>query len=140
MNRNLFLVLVLVLALGFVLFTGYRYFKLKNEVNAPKKPEERITLEVFNGLRDGNVTLKVQEMLRKDGRVDVRTIEKTPSYMYPRTLILDRQGDPEKMKYLAWMLGLPEDRILYQRSNQRLDATLVVGVDYTIMTEKFKKE
>ncbi len=134
MYKTIFIVVALLLALGFVFYTGYRYFSIKEVANIPEQPPERITLEVFNGLRDGNATLKVQESLRRDGRVDVVTIEKGSSSIYPRTVILDRKGDREKMLYLAYMLGLPEDRILIQKSNQRLDATLVVGVDWEIIT------
>ena len=109
----------------------------KDTTEVVDAPQERITLEVYNGLRQGSITLNILEILRRDGRIDVRTIEKSPTNMYPRTIILDRKGNRQKMEYLAEMLGLPKERILIQKSNQRLDATLVVGIDYTLITEKF---
>jgi len=121
----------LLIALAVIIFMYRKNMieqKNKNEYELPTD-SDKLKIEVFNGCRDMRVTLEVVELLRKSGKVDVIDITKNPSYIYPYSVLLDRKGNKELMKNLGKYLGLSENRLILQRSNQFLDATLVVGID-----------
>ena len=119
-----------------VVFSLYVIFLLKG-FSEPKLVErdiddvdERIKLVVFNGCRNSFKTVQITDMIRRNAEIDVVDIIKSPGSVYPRTVILDRVGDSEKMVLLADILGLSEDVIIKQRADHFVDATLIIGLDH----------
>ena len=140
-------ILFTIIILAIIGYGGYwLYQKIQADMNIKipnftESDDTRIKIQVFNGCRNTQAALDMSKILRKSGLIDVADLEKSPSNIYPHTMIIDRKGNPEKMKELAEVLGLPDDRITIMKSNQFLDATLVVGVDFqetlSLLREKY---
>ncbi|MFP4459340.1 MAG: hypothetical protein ACLFSQ_07120 [Candidatus Zixiibacteriota bacterium] len=137
---------VITFAIIIVLFILYASLSLIGFMQAPEKAkkldevdeENRIKIVVFNGCQNSKKTLQITDMIRENADIDVVDIIKSPGTTYPRTMILQRQIEDEKVKKLAKIIGLKQEDIIKQRSNQFVDATLVIGIDHEVLWKTLK--
>ena len=121
--------------------TGYLIRPAEKVSSVPERlgDPNRIKVQVFNGCKRARVVLEIKDVLRRIGEIDVVSIETDASYLYPKTIVLDRKGNPSLMKKLRELIGLPGDRVILQRNEQIEDATIVVGEDAMDILGKLKK-
>ena len=98
-----------------------------------------IKVELFGGCSRGNEVVYIAVLMRKLG-IDVAEIEKESGYIYPKSLLVDRRGNPALADSLVKLLGLPKDRIVVQRYNLVVDATVVIGLDYPQIIKKLQSQ
>ena len=137
----IFFGLIIVLFATYVTMTiiGFNIAKPKIKNVDEIDEENRIKIVVFNGCKNSKKTLQITDMIRENADIDVVDIIKSPHTVYPKTMILDRKGDDDKMLKLAEILGLNENDIIKQRSNQYIDATLVIGIDHEVLWKTLKE-
>jgi hypothetical protein len=124
--------------LFFVLISMISFFALgcsndKQEINVENIELENsdfVRIEVFNGCRDVGAIREIVSLIRRLKLADVVNIENSPGNVYPRTIVLDRQGESAKLNFFANNIGIGEDRVLLQRNVCSYDGTLVIGLDY----------
>jgi len=137
----LFLLFVVITSVFFGVLSVQRKTEKGNTFVLDKSvfSKKRMKIEIFNGCKNTKTVLEITDLLRKTGKVDVVDIEKAPGYIYPRSLILDRNNNYVEMKKLADFLGLSYDRILLQKSMIFVDATVVLGLDNSEIKKKLNE-
>jgi hypothetical protein len=89
-----------------------------------------IQLEVLNGCGVPGLATRFTSNLREYG-FDVVESGNFDNFDMTETIIISRNGNLDNANRVARALGIPEDRILIEKSNDfYLDATLVIGSDY----------
>ncbi len=89
-----------------------------------------IQLEVLNGCGVPGLATRFTSNLRSYG-FDVVESGNFDNFDMTETIIISRNGNLANANRVARALGIPEDRILIEKSNDfYLDATLVIGSDY----------
>jgi hypothetical protein len=89
-----------------------------------------IQLEVLNGCGVPGLATRFTSNLRSYG-FDVVESGNFDNFDMTETIIISRNGNLANANRVAHALGIPEDRILIEKSNDfYLDATLVIGSDY----------
>jgi hypothetical protein len=89
-----------------------------------------IQLEVLNGCGVPGLATRFTSTLRSYG-FDVVESGNFDNFDMTETIIISRNGNIANANRVARALGIPEDRILIEKSNDfYLDATLVIGSDY----------
>lgn len=89
-----------------------------------------IQLEVLNGCGVPGLATEFTSVLRNYG-FDVVESGNFDNFDMTETIIISRNGNLDNSIRIAQALGLPEDRILIEKSTDfYLDATLVIGSDY----------
>jgi hypothetical protein len=89
-----------------------------------------IQLEVLNGCGVPGLATRFTSNLRSYG-FDVVESGNFDNFDMTETIIISRNGNLANANRVAHTLGIPEDRILIEKSNDfYLDATLVIGSDY----------
>jgi len=113
-------------------------------VPAKEPPLERklpgagdIKVQLFGGCGRSSVVTHIVDLLRKTG-IDVVDIEEESGFIYPSCLVIDRRGNPALADSLAKVLALPNDRIVQQRYDLVVDATIVIGLDYPRIIKKLE--
>lgn len=126
-----FLALLLFLLL-FGLFTRIIYPRIQNQ-RAEDRPEligEIIQLEVLNGCGVPDLANRFTSALRKNG-FDVVETGNFDNFDMQKTIVISRTYNTENAKRVADALGVSEDNILVEASDDfYLDATVVIGSDY----------
>jgi hypothetical protein len=92
-----------------------------------------IQVEVRNGCGIDHLAAQTTQFLRDQG-FDVVDVGNYKTFDQPKSLVIDRVGDPESARKVARALGLPESRVRKDvRRDLYLDATIVIGEDYQQM-------
>ena len=129
----------------FLILVGYFGFSLiNNSLNSDnnvkeitdttksvtKQPNLFIQLDVQNGTGENGVASEFTEYLRKNN-IDVVEMGNYNSQDIEKTIIIDRSGDINKAKKVAYTLGVNERNIIQQINNSLfLDVTVVIGKDF----------
>ena len=93
-----------------------------------------IQVSVRNGCGVTGLAENMTHFLRKKG-FDVVEVGNLPAFDQEYSMVYDRIGDLESAKKLAVAVGLPEDRVAQDIDPEEyLDATIVIGKDYTTLT------
>ena len=99
----------------------------------PPKPEpvpRGIQVQVLNGCGAPGVAAKVTRYLRQM-HIDVVIRDNYRHFNVKETFILDRVGNPSRMKKIAQALGIPTSRIRLEKDQLlQVDATIVIGADF----------
>ena len=98
-----------------------------------------IKIELFGGCGRGSEVMRIAGYLREIG-VDVVDIKQESGYIYPSSLIVDRCGNSIIADSLAGLIGIPKNRVVLQRYDLMVDATIVVGLDYPTIVNKLSRK
>jgi len=129
-------------SIGFLsLLLGVLLFALTTRIIYPRIINKRadsntilisqiIQLEVLNGCGIPGLANQFTTKLRKLG-FDVIETGNFENFNVSETFIISRTGNMENARRIATALGLEENRIIREKSNDfYLDATLVIGSDF----------
>ncbi len=114
----------------------------------PNKPEPTakilpdkgaIKIELFGGCGRGSEVQQIGAKLREIG-IDVVDLKQETGFLYPSSIIVDRVGNVQVAESLAGLFGLPRDRIVLQKYDLMVDATVVIGLDYPEILTKLKEK
>ena len=122
-------VIAVVLIVAVFIIVGYLQPVVKKPVTPRIIDGRAFKVQLFGGCRRPDEVMKIAEQLRKIG-IDVVEIKNESGFTYPKSLIVDRVGNKAVADSLAHLLGLPESRVIVQKYNLMLDATIVIGLDY----------
>jgi hypothetical protein len=129
---------VAVVALALVVgFLGYSLFQrqvLQPPVEATRpgiRTGEVIQIDVLNGCGVSRAASRVTGYLRERG-YDVVEMRNYKSFDVPQSLVIDRSGDLETARKVAYALGVKEKNIVQQINHDYyVDVSVVVGKDYS---------
>ncbi len=128
----LFGLIAIFIVVGYILPT-------KIEPPKPILPDGKsIKVELFGGCGRGSEVIRIASLIRRLG-IDVSEIKKESGYLYPKSLVVDRKGNPALTDSLVNLLGLPKDRVVIQRYDLIVDATVVIGLDYPLILKKLQQ-
>lgn len=89
-----------------------------------------IQLEVLNGCGIPGIATRYTDRLREYG-FDVVETGNFDHYNVNNSFVISRSGEMENARRVAKAIGIPEDRILREQSNDfYLDVTLIIGADF----------
>lgn len=135
---NLILNIVIVLLATVVVFLFYSFISntFLNPKVDPYVSDNRtargqvIQLDVLNGCGVGGVAQKFTDYLRKRN-YDVVQLGNYSTFDVERSLVIDRVGDAQTAKKVAYALGIEEKNVIQQISaDYYLDVSVVIGKDY----------
>lgn len=145
MKKNLLNYILNGIIIIFLILVGYFGFSLiNNSIKTEKgvkeisdttksltnQPNLSIQIDVQNGTTENGVATIFTEYLRKHD-IDVVEMGNYKTQDIDKTLIIDRSGDRNKVKKVAFTLGINERNIIQQLNNSLfLDATVVIGKDF----------
>jgi len=96
--------------------------------------EDRIVLEVLNGIGISGLANEFTDFLRDQG-FDVVRFTNAQRFDYPRTLVINRGDDFEQAQLVARSLGLENAAVENMPDpSLQLDVTVVLGQDYNTLT------
>jgi len=124
---------VLLLGLLLALFTRLIYPRIFNQ--RADQPSELIgsiiQLEVLNGCGESGIANNFTALLRSNG-FDVVEIGNFDRFDVENTFVISRSSSPNNAKRVAEALGISEDNIIREESQDfYLDVTVVLGKDYS---------
>ncbi|MBN2543932.1 LytR C-terminal domain-containing protein [bacterium] len=128
---SFFDLVIVVLGTIFVISWLIGYITIRREdrnANVPNA-QESIRVEVLNGCGVAGIASDFANFLRSAG-IDVLAPENAASFGFPETIILDRTGNRTEADSLVKLLGLPSDKVILQRKDGIVDATLIIGKDF----------
>lgn len=125
------IIIIFVLTALFII-VGYLQPVVHRERDTKVIDGRAFKVQVFGGCGRPDAVMEIAEQFRKNG-IDVLEIETESGFTYPYSLIVDRVGNKAVADSLASLLGLSENRVVLQKYNLMLDATIVVGLDYPII-------
>ncbi|NQU68575.1 MAG: LytR C-terminal domain-containing protein [Candidatus Marinimicrobia bacterium] len=103
-----------------------------------KTTGHRINVEVLNGCAVPKLAALYRDYLRAEG-IDVYRSDNADHSEYAKTIVIQRQGDPEIARGLAEIMGVSsEDIVISDSSDPVLDATIILGRDYDVLSS-FRK-
>lgn len=122
------LLFVLIIALLFrVIYPGIQSERTTED---PILISNIIQLEVLNGCGVPGIATHFTSTLRSYG-FDVVESGNFDNFDMTETILISRNGNMQNATRVARALGIPEDRILLEKSKDfYLDATIVIGSDY----------
>jgi hypothetical protein len=100
---------LIIVSATYTVFAVIGYTMPKETKNIASFDKSRVRVGVFNGCRNTRITLDIVDLLRKRGDVDVVDIAKSPTYTFPKTLIVERTNEGVKTKKLADALCISKD-------------------------------
>ncbi len=125
-----------------------RYVTLK-EVHRVLQKNEKVTghsfsrpmkVEVLNGYGGKYVATELVRHLRESG-MHVFNYGNAGTFSYDETLIVDWKGNIQDSVMLAQMLSIDSSKIIvYDRSDKKIDATIVLGRDWEAIKNQFYKK
>lgn len=136
---NLILNIVIVLLATVVIFLFYSFISntFLNPKVDPYVGDNRTTrgqiiqLDVLNGCGVGGVAQKFTDYLRKRN-FDVVQLGNYTTFDVERSLVIDRVGDLQTARKVAYALGIDEKNVIQQISpDYYLDVSVVIGKDYS---------
>ena len=93
-----------------------------------------LQIDIQNGTGISGLGNKFMEYLRTNG-FDVVEMGNFSTSDEKNSFVIDRAGNMRNAKRVAAALGIPESRVIQQMNkNYFLDATVVIGKDYTELT------
>jgi len=123
-------VLLLVLLIALLLRVVYPRIQSERAADDPILIGNIIQLEVLNGCGIPGVATRFTSTLRSYG-FDVVESGNFDNFDMSETILISRNGNMQNANRVARALGIPEERILLEKSADfYLDATLVIGSDY----------
>lgn len=103
------------------------------EANPANFVGDILQVEVRNGCGISGVAAVATQYLRRGG-FDVVEVGDHTSFEEPHSHVIDRVGDPEAARKIAYALGIDPERIVEDvRLDFYLDATVVLGKDYATL-------
>lgn len=134
--------LVLIVDIVLVVFIVRQCSKPTSTQGPPPVQEETrvLQIEVLNGCGVSGVANEFTDFLRANG-FDVIKTDNYESFNVLRTVVIDRRGNLQNSQRIADALGLQPGRVL-QEVNEAylLDATVILGKDYTRLTPWQQRE
>ena len=98
--------------------------------NPTDLPGDIIQVEVRNGCGVPGLAEELRTFLIGAG-FDVVWVGNHTSFNEPKTLVVDRVGNPAAAREVAEALGLPEERVIEDiGTDYYLDASVIIGQDY----------
>ncbi|MEK7298824.1 MAG: LCP family protein [Candidatus Margulisiibacteriota bacterium] len=92
---------------------------------------QSLVIEVLNGNGTPGQARRTADLIRAKGFKILR-VGNAASHGYQKTLLVDWKGKIEPVVQLAQVLGVDADRIIvYNKPTKQLDATLVLGADWS---------
>lgn len=123
-------VLLFVLIIALLFRVVYPRIQSERVVVDPVLISNIIQLEVLNGCGVPGIATRFTSTLRGYG-FDVVESGNFDNFDMTETILISRNGNMQNANRVARALGIPEDRILLEKSTDfYLDATLVIGSDY----------
>jgi hypothetical protein len=123
------IIIILSLLFLYLAFTFISHNFIRPPVNA-NNSDKVIQVDVLNGCGVSGVAIKFTDYLRARG-FDVLEMGNYKSFDVEETIVLDRLGNIENAKKVAYAIGINEKNIIKQISNDSyLDCTIVIGKDY----------
>lgn len=137
--KNLLLNIIIILLGVTVFFLLYSFVsnsfinksvEWKTETNGRTERGEIIQLEVLNGCGVSGVAQKFTDHLR-DRNFDVVQSSNYQTFDVEKSLVIDRTGDVESAKKVAYALGISEKNIIQQiNTDYYLHVSVVIGKDF----------
>jgi len=137
--KNLLLNIIIILLGVTVFFLLYSFVsnsfinksvEWKTETNGRTEKGEIIQLEVLNGCGVSGVAQKFTDHLR-DRNFDVVQSSNYQTFDVEKSLVIDRTGDVESAKKVAYTLGISEKNIIQQiNPDYYLHVSVVIGKDF----------
>jgi len=137
--KNLLLNIIIILLGVTVFFLLYSFVsnsfinksvEWKTETNGRTEKGEIIQLEVLNGCGVSGVAQKFTDHLR-DRNFDVVQSSNYQTFDVEKSLVIDRTGDVESAKKVAYALGISEKNIIQQiNTDYYLHVSVVIGKDF----------
>lgn len=138
-TKNLLLNIIIILLGVTVFFLLYSFVsnsfvnksvEWKTETNGRTERGEIIQLEVLNGCGVSGVAQKFTDHLR-DRNFDVVQSSNYQTFDVEKSLVIDRTGDVESAKKVAYALGISEKNIIQQiNTDYYLHVSVVIGKDF----------
>jgi hypothetical protein len=137
-------VIILLLLISNIIFASLLIFGRKelvqtniqldtNKTNITNQPNLNIQMDIQNGTGENGVAADLRTYLKKNG-IDIVEMGNYKTNDIMRTIVIDRKGNLNSAKNIASVLGINEKNIVQQiNKNLFLDATLMVGKDYTLL-------
>lgn len=123
-------VLLFVLIIALLFRVVYPRIQSERAAVDPVLISNIIQLEVLNGCGVPGIATRFTTTLRGYG-FDVVESGNFDNFDMAETILISRNGNMQNANRVARALGIPEDRILLEKSTDfYLDATLVIGSDY----------
>jgi len=123
-------VLLFVLLIALLLRVVYPRIQSERAAEDPILISNIIQLEVLNGCGIPGIATRFTSTLRSYG-FDVVESGNFDNFEMTETILISRNGNMQNASRVARALGIPEERILLEKSADfYLDATLVIGSDY----------
>lgn len=95
------------------------------------QPNLSIQIDLLNGTGENRIAAKFRDYL-KDKGFDIVDMGNYKSSDVEKTLVIDKTGDISKAKRVAEALGISSRNVIQQiNKSQFLDATVIIGKDYT---------
>lgn len=136
LNGVIIIFLILVAYFGFSLINNsIKSDKTEKEITdtnhtVTNQPNLSIQLDVQNGTTENGVASEFTEYLRANN-IDVVEMGNYKTQDIEKTIIIDRSGDLNKAKKVAFTLGVNQRNIIQQLNNSLfLDITVVIGKDF----------
>lgn len=123
-------ILLFALVIALLLRIVYPRIQSNRAAQDPILISEIIQLEVLNGCGVPGIATRFTSALRSYG-FDVVESGNFDNFDMNESILISRNGNMENAKRVAEALGMPDERILLEKSTEfYLDATLVIGSDY----------
>jgi hypothetical protein len=130
LNIGILLLVVTALLLTYSLIMRTTVRPPVDPKKADTEVEEIIQIDVLNGCGVAGVATTFTNYLRLRG-YDVVEIGNYRTFDVPESIIIDRVGNLENAKKVAYALGIQENNVIQQiNPDYFLDATLIIGNDY----------
>lgn len=125
---------VLVLVYGLVTRSFTPRTDPVREANPANLVGDILQVEVRNGCGVSGLAAEMTRFLRNQG-FDVVEVGDHTVFDLEQSVVVDRVGDLEAAKKVAASIGLPEDRVKQDISQDYyLDASVIIGKDYETLT------
>jgi len=126
--------IVLLIVIAFLLtYSLIMRTAVRPPVDPTKNKDERveiIQIDVLNGCGVSGIAGEFTSYLRSRG-YDVVEIGNYRTFDVPESIVIDRIGDLENAKKVAYALGIKESNVIQQiNPDYFLDATVVIGNDF----------
>lgn len=127
-NRSSLIVLILLAVLIGLFAISIIMKSRKIDLPVPTPPPSTVRAEVLNGCGKIGLARAATRELRRHG-VDVVFLGNAPEMSYERTILVDRGGGEEILRYIGRMIGCNEFLTKSDGNNDR-DITIILGMDY----------
>lgn len=124
---------LLVITAAFLTYALVMRTAIRPPVDPTKQEADRveiIQIDVLNGCGVAGVAGKFTDYLRTRG-YDVVEVGNYRSFDVPESIVIDRVGNLENARKVAYALGIKESNVIQQiNPDYFLDATVIIGKDF----------